>query len=113
MGESDRDRIGLLHQLSTLNPHPESVPINLLARVEGTALGHAEPLDPFILVRTIATARIVMPASRVGLSAGRRPLSREPSALCVMAGAHWLFLGARSLTVPKPSRDEDDQLRTD
>src|SRR5437016_5190650 len=72
MGESDDDRIGLLHQLSTLDPHPESVPINLLARVEGTPLGNTEPLDSFILVRTIATARILMPASRVRLSAGRR-----------------------------------------
>src|SRR3989475_5767949 len=93
MGESDKDRIGLLHQLSTLNPHRGSVPINLLARVEGTPLGHAEPLDPFILVTTIATARILMPASRVRLSAGRRSLSREASALCFMAGANSIFVG--------------------
>src|SRR5205814_2570439 len=113
MGESDKDRIGLLHQLSTLNPHPESVPINLLARVEGTPLGNAEPLDPFILVRTIATARILMPASRVRLSAGRRPLSREASALCFMAGANSIFVGEKLLTVPNPSRDEDDELLED
>src|SRR5213593_780038 len=113
MGESDKDRIGLLHQLSTLNPHPESVPINLLARVEGTPLGHAEPLDPFILVRTIATARILMPASRVRLSAGRRTLSREASALCFMAGANSIFVGEKLLTVPNPSRNEDDKLLED
>jgi len=113
MGESDKDRIGLLHQLSTLNPHPESVPINLLARVEGTPLGNAEPLDPFILVRTIATARILMPASRVRLSAGRRSLSREASALCFMAGANSIFVGEKLLTVPNPSRDEDDELLED
>ena len=113
MGESDKDRIGLLHQLSTLNPHPESVPINLLARVEGTPLGNAEPLDPFILVRTIATARILMPASRVRLSAGRRSLSREASALCFMAGANSIFVGEKLLTVPNPSRNEDDKLLED
>ena len=113
MGESDKDRIGLLHQLSTLNPHPESVPINLLARVEGTPLGNAQPLDPFILVRTIATARILMPASRVRLSAGRRSLSREASALCFMAGANSIFVGEKLLTVPNPSRDEDDELLED
>src|SRR5438874_1103389 len=113
MGESDDDRIGLLHQLATLNPHPESVPINLLARVEGTPLGNAEPLDPFILVRTIATARILMPASRVRLSAGRRSLSREASALCFMAGANSIFVGEKLLTVPNPSRNEDDKLLED
>src|SRR5438093_2531538 len=113
MGESDEDRIGLLHQLSTLNPHPESVPINLLARVEGTPLANADPLDPFILVRTIATARILMPASRVRLSAGRRSLSREASALCFMAGANSIFVGEKLLTVPNPSRNEDDKLLED
>ena len=113
MGESDKDRIGLLHQLSTLNPHPESAPINLLARVEGTPLVNAQPLDPFILVRTIATARILMPASRIRLSAGRRSLSREASALCFMAGANSIFVGEKLLTVPNPSRDEDDELLED
>src|SRR5213594_4653299 len=68
MGETDEDRIGLLHQLATLKPHPESVPINMLVRVEGTPLGDAAPIDPLVLVRTIATARLLMPASRVRLS---------------------------------------------
>ena len=113
MGESDDDRIGLLHQLSTLDPHPESVPINLLARVEGTPLGDTEPLDSFILVRTIAIARILMPASRVRLSAGRRSLSREASALCFMAGANSIFVGEKLLTVPNPARSEDEALMED
>src|SRR5205807_3944924 len=77
MGESDSDRVGLLHQLATLEPHPESVPVNMLVKVEGTPLADAEAVDPFVLVRMIATARLVMPASRVRLSAGRRSLTRE------------------------------------
>src|SRR5437762_11408566 len=113
MGETDEDRIGLLHQLATLKPHPESVPINMLVRVEGTPLGDAEPIDPLILVRTIATARLLMPASRVRLSAGRRSLSREAVALCFMAGANSIFVGDKLLTVPNPSRDEDDELLED
>jgi biotin synthase len=113
MGESDEDRVGLLHQLATLNPHPESVPINLLARIEGTPLGNAEPLDPLVLVRTIATARLVMPASRVRLSAGRRSLSREASALCFMAGANSIFVGDKLLTVPNTSRGQDEALLED
>src|SRR2546425_324630 len=86
MGERETDRIGMLHQLATLNPHPESVPINMLVRVEGTPLGDAEPVDPLVLVRTMAAARVLMPSSRVRLSAGRRSLSREAIALCFMAG---------------------------
>ena len=110
MGETNEDRIGLLHQLATLKPHPESVPINMLVRVEGTPLGDAEPIDPLILVRTIATARLLMPASRVRLSAGRRSLSREAVALCFMAGANSIFVGDKLLTTPNPGRDEDDAL---
>jgi biotin synthase len=110
MGESDDDRIGLLHQLATLRPHPESVPINMLARVAGTPLGDAEPLDPLVMVRMIATARILMPSSRVRLSAGRRSLSREAVALCFMAGANSIFVGDKLLTTPNPSRDEDESL---
>src|SRR6059036_3730000 len=113
MGESDDDRIGLLHQLAILDPHPESVPINLLVRVEGTPLSEAAAADPLVLVRTIATARILMPASRVRLSAGRRSLSREASALCFMAGANSIFVGEKLLTAPNPSRDEDDELLED
>ena len=113
MGESDDDRIGLLYQLATLNPHPESVPINMLVRVEGTPLGSSEPVDPLVLVRTIATARLLMPASRVRLSAGRRSLSREAAALCFMAGANSIFVGDKLLTTPNPGRDEDEALLTD
>src|SRR5207253_8038301 len=113
MGESDEDRIGLLYQLATLNPHPESVPINLLVRVEGTPLAGSEPVDPLILVRTIAAARLLMPASRVRLSAGRRSLSREAAALCFMAGANSIFVGEKLLTVPNPARSEDEALLED
>jgi biotin synthase len=113
MGESDDDRIGLLHQLAMLTPHPESVPINMLVRVDGTPLGDADPVDPLVLVRTIATARILMPSSRVRLSAGRRSLSREAVTLCFMAGANSIFVGDKLLTTPNPSRDEDEVLLQD
>jgi len=107
LGESEGDRIGLLHQLSTLDPHPESVPINALVRVVGTPLEHAADLDPLVFVRTIATARILMPASMVRLSAGRRALSREAVALCFMAGANSLFIGEKLLTTPNPEPEDD------
>jgi biotin synthase len=113
MGEGDEDRVGLLQQLASLSPHPESVPINLLVRVEGTPLAQTEPLDPFLMVRTIATARILMPASKVRLSAGRRSLTRECSALCFLAGANSIFVGEKLLTTPNPDRDEDQQLLRD
>jgi biotin synthase len=110
MGESDEDRIGLLHQLASLDPHPESVPINLLVRVEGTPLAATPDLDPLIMVRTIATARVLMPASMVRLSAGRRSLTREAIALCFLAGANSIFVGDRLLTTPNPQRTDDDSL---
>ncbi len=113
MGESDDDRIALLHQLAILDPHPESVPINLLVRVEGTPLGEADPVEPLVLVRTIASARILMPSSRVRLSAGRRSLNREAVALCFMAGANSIFVGDKLLTTPNPSRDQDELLLQD
>ncbi len=108
MGESDEDRVGLLHQLACLNPHPESVPINLLVRVEGTPLARIEALDPIIFVRTIATARLLMPASMVRLSAGRRSLTRETVALCFLAGANSIFVGEKLLTTPNPDQEEDE-----
>jgi biotin synthase len=86
------------------------VPINMLVRVEGTPLGNSESLDPMVFVRTIATARILMPLSRLRLSAGRRSLSREVVALCFMAGANSIFVGEKLLTTPNPSRDEDETL---
>ena len=113
MGESDEDRASLLHQLACLNPHPESVPINMLVRVEGTPLGEAAPVDPLILVRTIAAARVLMPASMVRLSAGRRSLTREAAALCFLAGANSIFTGEKLLTTPNPEMDEDQQLFRD
>jgi biotin synthase len=110
MGESEEDRIGLLEQLSNLNPHPESVPINMLVRAAGTPLEEAEDLDPILMVRTIATARILMPASRVRLAAGRQQMSREAVALCFLAGANSIFSGEKLLTTPNPAADEDEAL---
>jgi len=110
MGENQNDRIGLLQQLSALNPHPESVPINMLVRVEGTPLGSMPALDPLEMVRAIATARILMPASRVRLAAGRKQLSPEAVTLCFVAGANSIFVGEKLLTTPNPGPDEDEQL---
>jgi len=95
MGEDDDDRAGLLVQLANLPNHPESVPINRLVQVEGTPLADAAPLDPFEFVRTIAAARIMMPCSRVRLSAGRTDMSDEMQALCFLAGANSIFYGER------------------
>jgi biotin synthase len=110
MGEREADRIGLLHQLATLQPHPESVPINMLVRVEGTPLASMPALDPLEMVRAIATARILMPASRVRLAAGRKQLSPEAVTLCFLAGANSIFVGEKLLTTPNPGPDEDEQL---
>jgi biotin synthase len=110
MGESDEDRIGLLHELSRLNPHPESVPINMLVRNEGTPLADVKELEPHVMVRAIATARVLMPASRVRLAAGRRQLSPEAVTLCFLAGANSIFTGKKLLTTPNPSADADQQL---
>lgn len=110
MGESPQARIGLLQQLATLNPHPESVPINMLVAVEGTPLASRPPEDPLEVVRMIATARILMPRSYVRLSAGRLSLSDEAQALCFMAGANSVFLGDRLLTTPNPTADADRSL---
>lgn len=110
MGESEEDRIGLLQQLANLDPHPESVPVNMLVRAPGTPLANAEELDPLVMVRAIATARIVMPKSRVRLAAGRRGMSDEAVALCFLAGANSIFTGEKLLTTPNPSEDEDAAL---
>src|SRR5579864_7199861 len=110
MGEREDDRIGLLQQLATLAPHPESVPINMLVRVEGTPLASMPALDPLEMVRAIATARILMPASRVRLAAGRKQLSPEAVTLCFLAGANSIFVGEKLLTTPNPGPDEDEQL---
>lgn len=110
MGESRTDRAGLLVQLANLDPHPESVPINLLVQVAGTPLHGTEQLDPLELVRTIAAARLMMPASVVRLSAGRSQMSDELQALCMHAGASSVFLGDRLLTTPNPGDDHDRDL---
>ena len=110
MGEGREDRCHLLMQLASQRPHPESVPINLLVRVEGTPLAHEQPLDPLELVRMIASARILMPASMVRLSAGRLSLSDEAQALCFIAGANSIFMGERLLTTPNPETVRDQQL---
>jgi biotin synthase len=110
MGEGRAERCQMLRQLATLAPHPESVPVNLLVRVEGTPLADAKDEDPLELVRTIATARILMPASFVRLSAGRMSLTDEAQALCFLAGANSVFLGERLLTTPNPGATHDEAL---
>ena len=110
MGESPRDRCALIAQLGRLEPHPESVPVNLLVRIAGTPLADARDLDPIDLARTIACARIVTPKARVRLSAGRLALSDEAQALCFVAGANSIFSGERLLTSPNPTVDSDERL---
>ncbi|MEJ2645837.1 MAG: biotin synthase BioB [Gammaproteobacteria bacterium] len=107
MGEDRSDRAGLLQELANLPRHPESVPINQLVRVQGTPLAEAEAPDPFEFVRTIAVARILMPRSRVRLSAGRTDMSDELQALCFLAGANSIFYGERLLTTDNPEQDHD------
>ena len=110
MGESAEDRCAMLTELAGLDPQPESVPINMLVAVPGTPLGEAPPLDPLELVRTIAVARILMPESRVRLSAGRLSLSSEAQVLAFYAGANSIFLGEKLLTTPNPAPDEDERV---
>ncbi|MFW2382554.1 MAG: biotin synthase BioB [Acidimicrobiales bacterium] len=110
MGETRRQRAGLLAQLASLDPHPESVPINLLIQVPGTSLGAQPDFPPLELVRTIAAARLAMPASVVRLSAGRASMSEELHALCFHAGANSIFLGERLLTASNNGNDEDRQI---
>ena len=110
LGETRRDRAGLLQQLANLPKHPESVPINNLVQVEGTPLAGVEKLDPLEFVRTIAVARILMPLAWVRLSAGRTEMSDEIQALCFMAGANSMFYGDKLLTTPNPEADQDRQL---
>lgn len=110
MGEDRTDRARLLQQLANQPAHPESVPINLLVRVEGTPLANVGPLDPIEFVRTIACARILMPRSYVRLSAGREDMSDEMQALCFLAGANSLFYGEHLLTTENPSAEHDRML---
>jgi len=110
MGETRADRAGLLQQLAMMDPHPESVPINLLVQVPGTPLGGVEELDGLEVVRTVAAARLLMPESVVRLSAGRASMSDELQALCLHAGANSIFLGDTLLTTPNPGETHDHQL---
>ena len=107
MGEDLEDRVVMIATLASLPVHPESVPINMLVRVEGTPLAHVAVLEPLDFVRTIAVARICMPASVVRLSAGREDMSEETQALCFLAGANSIFYGPKLLTTPNPGRDRD------
>jgi biotin synthase len=107
MGEGLEDRVGMIATLASLAVHPESVPINMLVQVEGTPLADVQKLDPLDFVRTIAVARITMPASMVRLSAGREDMSEETQALCFLAGANSIFYGPKLLTTPNPERDRD------
>jgi biotin synthase len=107
MGESRRQRAGLVAQLANLDPYPESVPINHLVRVAGTPLAEQAPLDPFEFVRTIAVARITMPQARVRLSAGRQQMGDAVQALCFLAGANSIFYGDKLLTTGNPDTQAD------
>jgi biotin synthase len=113
MGESPDDRCGMLVTLANLDPQPESVPINALVAAPGTPLADRPPVDPIELVRMIATARILMPKSRVRLSAGRLALSREAQVLCFLAGANSIFYGEKLLTTGNPDVDADRALLRD
>ncbi|ACK49130.1 biotin synthase [Methylocella silvestris BL2] len=110
MGESVADRAAMLQTLARFDPHPESVPINALVPVEGTPLGERERIDPLEFVRMIAVTRIVLPASRVRLSAGRSVLNREAQVLCMVAGANSIFYGEQLLTTPNVGETDDDAL---
>jgi biotin synthase len=107
MGETAIDRAKLLQELANMPKHPESVPINMLVQVEGTPLMGTEALDPIIFIRTIAVARILMPQSRVRLSAGRTNMSDEMQALCFFAGANSIFYGDKLLTTDNPMTNQD------
>ncbi len=110
MGERLRDRAELLGVLAGLRPHPESVPVNALVRAQGTPLEGLPPVEPIAMVRMIATARIVLPTSRIRLSAGRLEMSDETQALCFLAGANSIFAGDKLLTTPNPGQDHDHAL---
>ncbi len=112
MGETRQDRIDFLTTLATIDPQPESVPINRLIPVPGTPLANAKPLDNFELVRTIACARLAMPQTVVRLSAGRTEMSEELQALCFFAGANSMFLGEKLLTCDNPEKESDMSLMT-
>jgi biotin synthase len=110
MGETNEDRIGMLHTLSTLPEHPESVPVNALVAVKGTPLENQKRVSVWEMLRMIATARITMPKAMVRLSAGRLEMSVEEQALCFLAGANSIFAGEKLLTTPNPDVDADKEM---
>jgi biotin synthase len=110
MGEGEKDRVGLLLQLANMPVHPESVPINMLVKVEGTPFEDLEDLDPFDFIRTIATARIMMPKSHVRLSAGREEMNEQMQSMAFFAGANSIFYGEKLLTTPNPKANKDMRL---
>jgi biotin synthase len=110
LGETHADRITMLHTLSTMPEHPESVPINALVAVAGTPLENNQKVDVWDMVKMIATARILMPKAMVRLSAGRATMSVSDQALCFMAGANSIFTGEKLLTTPNPTFDEDQKM---
>jgi biotin synthase len=110
MGEEQLDRAGLLQQLANMPEHPESVPINMLVKVEGTPLDKQDDLDPFEFIRTIAVARILMPKSHVRLSAGREKMNDQTQSLAFFAGANSIFYGEKLLTTANPETSKDMQL---
>lgn len=110
LGESLHDRAGLLMQLANMPSHPDSVPINMLVKVEGTPLGHQDDVDPFDFIRMIAVARIMMPASHVRLSAGREQMNDQTQALAFLAGANSIFYGEQLLTTGNPETEKDQRL---
>ncbi|NAS31243.1 biotin synthase BioB [Flavobacteriaceae bacterium R38] len=110
MGEKTEDRAGMLVALSTLNPQPESVPINALVAVDGTPMENEEPVEIWEMIRMVATTRIVMPETQVRLSAGRTNMSREGQAMCFFSGANSIFAGDKLLTTPNPDVNEDMEM---
>ncbi|QCK14675.1 biotin synthase BioB [Mangrovivirga cuniculi] len=110
LGETEKDRVGMLHTLATLPEHPESVPVNALVPVEGTPMEKQPKVPVWDMIRMIATARIIMPKAMVRLSAGRVRMSQEEQALCFMAGANSIFAGDKLLTTPNPEVNEDEEL---
>ena len=110
MGEGIDDRCAMLLEIAKLDPQPESVPVNALVRVEGTPLEALPPIDPLELVRMIAVARVLLPRSKVRLSAGRTELPREAQLMCMYAGANSIFYGDKLLTTPNPGPDADLEL---
>ena len=110
MGESEEDRIGMLHTLATLEQHPESVPINVLVPIKGTPLEDSPGVSVFVVARMVASARILMPRAMVRLSAGRLEMPQEGQALCFLAGANSIFSGEKLLTTPNPEADEDRRM---